>query len=274
MELSWHLQAENLLTPVSQFNGWWAKREDLAFATGPDFPAGSKVRQYVRMAQAQPDTPMLVGCSANSAMQIYVAAAAYQQNVPGIVYTAQRAQRTAATLYAERLGTEVVEVRPGYLSYCQKLARVRATALGAVVRWDAVGALKDAAAQCANVPEGATRVVVATGSGLTCSGVLAGLAERGFRPTVVAVAVSAQARQDTIIANALKLTKKPLPVLEFVRCASAYDEWTAARLPDGTPLDPFYAAKALAYIQPGDCFWIPGVRPLSSMPHACQEAYA
>lgn len=261
------------LTPISDFNGWWAKREDLAGYSGPEFPSGSKVRQYLAMAKTQPGAPMLVGCSANSAMQIYVAAAAYQTGAAAIIYTAQRQELTAATAYAKRLGAEINGVKPGYLSLCRKRAKERSIALGVVVRWNVMAALEDAALQCANLPE-AARIVVSTGSGLTCAGVLAGLARAGRQTPVLALAVSPLATAEGIVALAKKLTDKPLPSLALQRTPGEYDEWKAARLPDGTPLDPFYAAKALSFVQPGDCLWVPGVRPVSSMPVDCQRAYA
>lgn len=263
---------KDILTRVDCFGDWFAKRDDLAAYTGPEFPAGSKVRQYLRMAKTTPGAPMVVGCSADSAMQIYVAAAAYQTNVKGIVFTAGRAEPTDATQYAQRWGADLREVRPGYLSVIRNRARAYGKELGQVVRWDVAGALRDAAEQTANLPDEVRRIIIPTGSGLTAAGVMAGMAERGHKASVVVAAVSDMADVENIEASASKLTTKQLPSLHLIRAPYEYGQWLARRLPDGTPLDPFYAAKALDYIQPGDCLWLPGLRPVEAFPAKCRAA--
>lgn len=258
------------ITPVMNFNGWTAKREDYAAYTGPDFPSGSKVRQFLEMAKKSPGAPMIVGCSAHSAMQIYIAASAKAAGVPGIVYTAARKERTDATKYAARMGAEIVEVRPAYLSVCRARARSRAKLLGQVVRWNPQEAVRDTIAQCVNIPPDTKRVVVPTGSGLTAIGVLVGLAEANLTATVLAVAVSTMASKQQIYNDARMFTIKKLPKFEMVRAAVKYENWVKARLPDDTLLDPYYAAKAVGVIVDGDCLWIPGVRPISAMPRECR----
>lgn len=266
------MEAPHPLTPISTFEGWTAKREDGAAFTSPDYPSGSKVRQYAAMAAKFPKAPMIVGCSAHSAMQIYVAAAAQITGVRGIVYTAARKVRTAATEYAIGLGADVVEVRPAYLSVVRARAKERAQGLGTVVRWNVGMALQDAFDQCKNIPLKTKRVLVPTGSGLTAAGVLAGMAWRDPSITVVAIAVSTMDDKADIIAKAKGLTSAKLPRLSLIRAPGAYEDWKAAKLSDGTVLDPYYAAKAYRYIKRGDCLWIPGLRPLSSMPEGCQKA--
>lgn len=261
------------LTRVDDYGGWWAKRDDLANAGDPRTdPAGSKVRQYARMAAAQPGAPMVVGCSADSAMQIYVAAAAATAGCPGIIYTAARATLTAATEYARRRGADVRFVRPGYLSCIRARAREESKRLGSVVRWDVTGAVRDAAVQVANLPRAALRIVVATGSGLTAAGVAAGLGEVGWYCPVTAVAVSPLASVVSMEKAARRVFAGKLPPLTVMRAAGQYGEWVAARLPCGAVLDPYYAAKALAFVRPGDVLWVPGMRPLESIPAACRAA--
>lgn len=258
------------LTPVIDYGGWWAKRDDLACVTGDEYPSGSKVRQYHKMALAAPGAPMVVGCSADSAMQIYVAAAAKQFGVPGVVFTAARAVPTAATQYARSMGACVHEVRPGYLSKCRSGARNYCKALGAVVRWDVAGAVADATRQCRNIPTGVRRIIVPTGSGLTCAGVLIGLANLGLRIPVVAVAVSTLATQAKIMQTVARFWgDRPVPKLTVVHAGGKYGDWVAAVLPDGSALDPYYAAKALVYTGPGGCLWVPGMRPRAAIPDVC-----
>lgn len=262
------------LSPVHRFGDWWAKREDLACAAGPDYPAGSKVRQFAAMvAKAPAGTPMLVGCSADSCMQVYLAAASHRTGVKGIIFTAARKVRSDATEYAIRMGADVREVKPGHLSVVRARARAAAKAIGTVVRWDTTLALADTAQQVADLPD-VKRIIVATGSGLTAAGVLTGLARIGRRISVLAVAVSPMATAQVIDSMARIGSGMDLSPLSIVRAPSAYDDPAVARLPDGTPLDPFYAAKALRFIVPGDLLWIPGVRPVSAMPDVCRRAFA
>lgn len=261
------------LTEVQRFGNWWAKREDRFALPIPDSPRGSKVRQYVRMAETRPGVAMLVGCAAHSAMQIYVAAAARYYGVPGIIYTAARAKRTEATEYAIAQGAEVVEVRPGYQSFLRHAARERGMKLGKFVPWNAALAFHDTVAQCANLPSGIERVVVPTGSGLTAAGVLAGCV--GRVATVVAVAVSSMASRDGILA-AVTTHLRPrgmfgpalpeLPTLQVMQASGGYSTAFEGKLPNGDQLDPYYAAKALSFIRDGDCLWISGCRPKAAFP--------
>lgn len=260
------------LTPVHRFNTHWWKREDLACWERLDWPSGAKVRQYIKMIEAQPDAPLLVGCSAFSAMQIYIAAAAEKFNVRGIVYTPGRAHESDATRYAREKGVEICEVRPcpGPNVYRAR-AKERGKALGTFVRWDFIGALRDAQHQAQNIPHGVKRVLIPTGSGLIAAGVLAGLA--GHQLEVVAVSGSTMAHAETIIANASKLTTATLPAFHLVHSALKYEQYRMFVLEDGTPLDPFYAAKVLPFLQEDDCVWLTGLRPVCSMPLDCQHAF-
>jgi hypothetical protein len=139
-------------TPCEKFGHFWAKREDRAGCAGPEYPGGAKVRQFMAMAANSPGAPMIVGCSSDSAMQIYIAAAAKLTGAPGIVYCPARKVRSAATEYAARLGAEINEVRPGYLSVCKARARARAKEIGEVVRWNPKGAIADPPSNAATCP--------------------------------------------------------------------------------------------------------------------------
>jgi 1-aminocyclopropane-1-carboxylate deaminase/D-cysteine desulfhydrase-like pyridoxal-dependent ACC family enzyme len=264
------------LTRIQTFDGWWTKRDDEAFATDTNSPSGSKVRQYATMAAKHSGLPMIVGCSASSAMQIYIAAAAKAAGVKAVVVTAGRKEKTDATLYAKRLGAKIIEVYPGgYLNVIQAKAREYAKKhfKAGYVHWSEEWALKDARDQVFHLPAGVKRIVIPTGSGLTCIGVLAGLMHATLNIPVLAVTVSPMASAADMRKRALVMAMgRKVPPLKVVQVGSKYDQWKAAILPDGTPLDPFYAAKALPYVKAGDMLWLPGVRPLSAMPVKCQEA--
>src|SRR5258706_13102282 len=73
--------------------------------------------------------PCLVGCSANSAMAIYVASTAKILGTKGIIYTAKRKVRSASINYALSLGAEVNEMtskQGHYLKHLQRQASKRA----------------------------------------------------------------------------------------------------------------------------------------------------
>ncbi len=272
------------ITPVNKMNGYYVKREDIAYWSDLDYPSGSKVRQYMTMAHDSSShmqgedvfwPPCIVGCSANSAMAIYVAAAAKQLRTKGIVYTAARKVRTDGIKYADEMGAEIVEVKPGYLSLIRARARARCLELGQVVKWSPQAAIEDTMCQCQNIPEGVKRIVIPTGSGLTAVGVLAGLYKLGLKQLkVVIVATSSMADHKSIRKRAF--TAYPCLSDEttiFIPPTSKYDSYEVASLPDGTPLDPFYAAKAWKYMEPGDMLWPPGLRPVRAMPADCRKAF-
>jgi len=270
------------LTPISEFDGWCAKREDQADWVGLDYPSGSKWRQYLKMAKEAPGTPMIVGCSSYSCMQVYVAGAAKLAGVDAYIFVPARLQRTEATEYAVSMGADVEFIKPpAWTTVLRKRARDFAKDLGRTVRWNPTLAIKDTMEQCANVPDDVKRVVVPTGSGLTVTGVLAGLALRRKRPLVFAVSVSSMAKADVIMAHAQALVNGAtgglfnhhLPNLILRQAQSKYSTAESAWLPDGTPLDPYYAAKARPFLKPGDCLWIPGLRPISAMPEVLRNRF-
>lgn len=274
------------ITPVQRMGNCWVKREDYACKTDDHSPSGLKVRQFLQMAAEQPDEPMIVGCASYSAMQIYVAWAAEQANVPAHIFVPQRKERTMATQYAESLGATIHEVFPGYANVYRKRARDLAKELGGCVRWDSKRAIYDTALQCMNIPPEAKRVVVPTGSGLTAAGVIVGLAIMGRSDVeVIAVCVSDLADEDNIMHNVdymlAQMTRHyydPIlaprtPVLRMERAQGDYGCWVFDSLPYGDVLDPFYSAKAMPFLQSGDVLWVSGIRPIESCPPKWQELY-
>lgn len=263
---------ETGITPVHHFGYFLAKREDLACWTSIEMPSGSKVRQYQTMAAKTPGAPMIVGCASHSAMQIYVAASAHQSKVPGIVYVPKRSKPTPATEYAKRYGASIHEIKPGYMSVLRAKAREHAKKLGQTVRWDPKLAIDDTVDQCKALHQWTNvfkRIVVPTGSGLTAAGILAWTSLHYPQCEVLVVAVSPLADEIKIKLLASKTSGLPvawLSPLQLVRCSSPYGKAFYAKLPDETPLDPYYAAKAVPYLTRTDLLWIPGLRPVSAMP--------
>jgi 1-aminocyclopropane-1-carboxylate deaminase/D-cysteine desulfhydrase-like pyridoxal-dependent ACC family enzyme len=259
-----------MITPVQEFDGWWAKRDDLDENHAPDFPSGVKARNFIRLCSLKPGTPIVVGCAASSTAQIVAAAVGRMLGVGVEVFVAGRANPTPATEYAARTGAKIIQVSPGYLTVCQARAKERAAELRAVT-WETSGVVRGSMEQVGNLPD-TSHVVVPTGAGASCAGVLAGLARVGYCGTVVAVCMSPMATREGIEEMARVETNEVLPALEVVRAAGGYEDWAVARLPNGDVLDPFYAAKALSYVVDGGCLWVPGCRPITAMPARCRIA--
>lgn len=253
------------ITPVQRFADRFVKRDDLAFYESDFSACGSKVRQYMQMIEQSPGCPLIVGCSAISAQQIYVADAGQRTGRRAIVVVPSRKTKTIGTRWAESHGAEIVEVSPGYPAVYRKRAReIAAEYSGGCVRWNPVLAVVDTMRQCQNVPADVEEVVVAVGSGLVCAGVLAGLAGRRIR--VLGVAVSDLAKRQRIVETAAKFATNKLPRFRFIRHPAAYDEPVFKKLPDGVVLDPFYAAKCLDYVRAFGLLWITGRRPIDAIP--------
>jgi hypothetical protein len=257
------------LTPVHRYSDWWAKRDDLALFTDGRHASGSKMRQYMQMVEMTPDVPLIVGCSAFAAQQIYVADAAERTGREGIVFVPARREQSLATGWARKHGAKIIEVRPGYPSVYKKRARDYAVSIGGAVRWQHPMAIQDTVDQCQNVPRGVRRIIVPTASGLVTTGILIGLAGRDIE--VVAICVSGLAKLEKIHATAAKWAAgRTLPRLRGLRLTMKYETPVDGWLPDGTRLDSYYAAKALPFVGSGDLLWITGCRPWDAMPECCK----
>src|SRR5258706_2839109 len=206
-------------TPIHEFNGKFVKREDLAYWSSLEYPSGSKVRQYMAMAgyietsegpgirlshltNNMEHPPCLVGCSANSAMAIYVAATAKILGTKGIIYTAKRKVRSAGINYALAMHAEVNEMtsKQGYyLKHLQKHARQRGIDLKNYIMWDRKAAIQDTIDQCINIPENMKRIIVPTGSGLTAAGIIVGMNNLNRSVSIVVVSTSPMSTHQSIV---------------------------------------------------------------------------
>lgn len=263
------------ITPIQEIlPNIYVKRDDYAYYDGVG-ACGSKVRQFTAMVNNQPDKPLVVGCSANSAQQVYIGDTVRRTGRKGIVVIPARSELTEATKWAVAQGVEVIQVRPGYRSVYMKKAREIAIELGAV-RWERDGAVEDTAYQVQGLPNNVKRIVVPVGSGLVAAGVLAGLAQRYYWTDieVVGIAVSTMADENAILAHATRAASgNKLPKYTHIghHKQVGYDTPAFAKLPGGRPLDPFYAAKAMPYLREGDLLWVTGCRPVEAMPISIQK---
>lgn len=251
-----------MITPIEQRGPFWFKRDDLAFENGPAFASGAKVRQYLSMCrEAPPEAPMVVGCSAFSCQQIYVADACRRTGRRGVVFVAERKEPTAATRFClETPGVSVQFVKPGYLAVVRKRAKDYGKEHKGV-RWLPQLATYDAAVQARELPAAPPfkRVVVPLGSGAMLRGIIDGL--KGRPVPVLAVAVSDMADRENL---RLAAASAGVP-LEIERYPGPYERGLYRYYLEGIRLDPWYAAKCVKFMQPGDCLWVIGRRPLQCM---------
>jgi len=262
---------EDGLTPVQHFE-FYAKREDLACFHGEEMPSGAKVRQYLAMiAEAPADAVFAVGCSAASAMQIYVAALGVVMQRPAYIAVPRRKQRHPCTQWCADQGAHIIETVPGYPSVFRARIKQHIDALGLTsVPWSTRVAALDTAEQVANVPAQARRIVVPNGSGLTAAGIVGGLWQWkmqhievhlvsthdsvGTRPQVLKL-VAKHFGDDAVDGARISWRAQTMPYQRAV---------CGVTLADGTLLDPFYAAKAACYCGAEDVLWITGRRPMAS----------
>lgn len=99
------------------------------------------------------------------------------------------------------------------------------------------------------------RVVIPVGSGMSMAGVMHGLQDQGIKVPVLGVVIGA---------DPVKRLNKYAPTFwhtwaKLVPAGLPYDHAVEAKLGD-MPLDPIYEAKCLRFLEPGDLFWIVGIR--------------
>jgi hypothetical protein len=260
------------VTPVVPHpDGWWVKREDLAWNNGPEMPCGAKMRQFSRMInRSAPDAVIAMGCHAASAMQVYVAAMGELTNRPAYVAIPHRVNESASTRWAEAHGANITRVKPGYPAIYHK--RIRDVTAGMnVVRWDNDIAANDTADQVVNLPDEARRVIVPTVSGLVAASVIGGLIQHGRTDVEVLVAgVASNSAQRAVETLAMKLWGlRPTQFkASYEPNQMPYDRpFIIDPLPvdGGVSLDPYYESKTVRFTRPGDVLWVVGRRPASAV---------
>lgn len=246
------------LTPVERHGEIWLKRDDLCSAGGA---RGGKARTCWALATtAQPFVTGLVTASSRSSPQAeIVARVAATLGVPAVVHTPTGDVSTGPVARARDHGAVVVQHVGGYTNVLNARARETAAATGyrlVPFGMEHQAAVQQTAAQVANLPAGARRVVVAVGSGMSLAGILVGLEEIGAGDLpVLGVVVGADPRRRLQKYAGTALAARPA----LVRAGVDY----AVHVPGvagGVDLDPVYEAKVLPYLAPGDVFWVVGHR--------------
>ncbi|MCX5066642.1 pyridoxal-phosphate dependent enzyme [Micromonospora lupini] len=243
------------LTPIEVHAGYRVKRDDLFTIPGG---AGGKVRTCLTLARRA--TAGLVTAGSRQSPQVnIVAGVAASLGLPCRVHVpAAKGPLTPELAAARTAGAEIVEHRPGYNNVIIARAREDAAQHG----WteipfgmECAEAVRATAAQVTNLPADAKRLVVPVGSGMSLSGILAGLTAAGNTVPVLGVVVGADptGRLDTYAPgwrDRVTLVQSPLD----------YHTPAAETELGDLPLDPVYEAKCLPFLEDGDVLWVVGRR--------------
>lgn len=251
-------------TPIEKHedeNGdtYWFKREDAYTVAGVN---GSKVRGYFKIADGA--SGIVGGIARVSPNHSWIAAVGKRLGIPVRLHTAHGA-RTEPMELAERLGAEVIQHKPGYMSQVRSEAKKDAEQREGWVEMPLAG--KHPATHAENVRavrnlkevEGeVNRIVIPMGSGFSCAGLLQGLDEYDIDIPVLGVRVGIDVAEtmDEFAPEGWREREG----FEMVDASLEYEERPEQTSLAGVPLDPIYEAKALEFVEPGDLFYVVATR--------------
>jgi 1-aminocyclopropane-1-carboxylate deaminase/D-cysteine desulfhydrase-like pyridoxal-dependent ACC family enzyme len=240
------------LTPVEYLGGnVWVKRDDYFVCAGV---RGGKVRTCAALAIGA--RGLVTAGSRSSPQANIVSHIAQALDIPARVHVPE-GKLSPELLDAQACGAEVIQHKAGYNSVIVARAHEDAKTRG----WTEIPfgmeceeAIRQTRAQVRNVPCSIQRVVMPVGSGMSFCGVLWGLQDAGLDVPVVGVVVGA---------DPLVRIRYYAPVgRRWQLTASGMDYHKPAKetMLDNIKLDPYYEAKCLNHLRPGDLFWIVGIR--------------
>jgi 1-aminocyclopropane-1-carboxylate deaminase/D-cysteine desulfhydrase-like pyridoxal-dependent ACC family enzyme len=253
------------LTPLEQVDGVWVKRDDLYRSPAGLAPGGKARTCYALALQAKKDGHEgLVTAGSRFSPQVnIVAQIGAALRMPVRVHTPQ-GEAGPEVLAAIEAGAERIAHRAGYNSVIVKRAEQDAEALG----WGLIPfgmECEEAVIQTSRqvdslltIPNDFKRIVVPVGSGMSLCGVLRGLGRVGLLKQVPVLGV-------TVGADPSARLEKFAPLwrfnhwLELRPATTNYHTKIDAHL-GPVKLDPVYEAKCLEFLEPGDLFWIVGIR--------------
>ncbi len=247
------------LTPVesvslSMGKPCWLKRDDLFSFDGVQ---GGKARTCLFLAK-QGNAQGLITAGSRSSPQVNIVAhVAKALGIPCRAHTPE-GKLSPELKAAQAAGAEIVQHKAGYNNVIIARAHEDAAKQG----WQEIPfgmecreAVEQTRRQVANIPVEATRLVVSVGSGMSLAGILWGLKDNGRSLPVVGIMVGADPvkRLDEYAPEGWR------EAVQLVKSDADYHAAIQASISD-VLLDPHYEAKCLKYLEPGDCFWIVGIR--------------
>lgn len=242
------------LTPVQRLGQILVKRDDLFEYNGA---RGGKVRSCLAISQGAEG---LVTAGSRHSPQINIVAhVAAGLGIPARAHT-PTGELSQELQQAQELGLVITQHRAGYNNVIIARAREEALSLGyreIPFGMECQEAVEQTRRQVSNLPWGEfTRLVVPVGSGMSLAGILWGLKDAGQEVPVLGVRVGADPEE--------RLNKYAPPdwasMVKLEQAPGSYDEPAALHSLGHIMLDPYYEAKTLPYLVPGDLLWVVGVR--------------
>jgi 1-aminocyclopropane-1-carboxylate deaminase/D-cysteine desulfhydrase-like pyridoxal-dependent ACC family enzyme len=236
-------------TPVERHGDIWVKRDDLACGG-----LGAKARA-VEYILRRNSPSRVVTCGGRASVQIMVCAKVCQTHkIPCFVHV-PAGKDTAELKQVRKMGTTIIVHRPGYLTVIRKRASQDVCSRGGtlipfgLLCSSAVNLVRE---QVANLPSGVNRIVVCGGSGTTAAGILLGTKEKGIPIVVVEVGMGVKNNIERLVGSDMDMLKR----ITIVAPKTSYS--TPANVSEfrGLKLDPFYEAKCIPQLMPGDLLWV------------------
>lgn len=237
------------LTPVERVGPLYVKRDDLYTWAGS---AGGKARAIRKTIEdTGPIQGIVTAGPRDSSQAVVVATIAKTLNVPCQVHVPS-GEVGPSIKRAQDLGAIILPENPGYHNVLVAHGRETAALLGWL--WIAPGCegntmVFETAGQVENIPAG-NRIVVPVGSGMTMSGVLAGLLTYGLTNPVLGVMCGGDPTR-RLDAWA------PPGWRERAKLADGGHRAASARL-GGLELNAGYEAKCLPFLKADDVLWVVG----------------
>ena len=246
------------VTPVEELdNHMWLKREDLYAFAGV---RGAKVRTCMFLIQKAIDDGVgVVTAGARQSPQVnFVAQIASRMGVKCRAHVPSGAM-TPELIAAKSAGAELVQHEAGYNTVIVARAREDAAESGWIeipYGMESPEAVEFTKPQVVNLPD-CDRIVNAVGSGMTLAGILWGMVENDISIPVLGVCVGHPPIE--------RLDRHAPPgwrdMVQIIKHPTEYHDPATVSKFQGVLLDPYYEAKCLDYMRPGDCLWVSAIRP-------------
>lgn len=242
-------------TPVERRGSIWVKREDL-FRFGD--ANGTKARTIKALTERHKPAGLIASGARESTMVSRAAQAAAHLGVPCRIHC-PAGRETAGMAEARRLGAELVQHAPGYLTVLRKRAAQDARKRDgwlelpwALICPEAADA-SAAEAKRTRLGRGVKRLVVCVGSGMSLAGLLRQIPAR---LPVLGVCVGADPKPQLNQYGPAGWKDR----VELVPSGSPYSRPAPVTDYEGLRLDSHYEAKCIPHLRPGDLLWIIGTR--------------
>jgi len=247
------------LTPVEHLAaiGVYLKRDDLFKVAGV---CGGKARSCFKLIDKYAgDSKVLVTkCSRFSPQGIIVSALAARLGKKSMIFVPWSKEDTEENTRIINNGGQLIKCYPGYPSVIDKKMKELTPDDAYIIPFgmECSEAVESTRAQTRNIPfDKIDRIVITLGSGMSLSGLLWGMKDKGVHKKVLAVMIGKDTRPSVIKWSPADM----LEDVEFVQSGYKYNRVVKSEI-GSVALDPHYEAKAAELVQPGDLFWIVGKR--------------